>query len=174
MSMAPLRRFEAPLFLFQLLDLTLARAIEAAALDERHDRVQLAGVEERAVPLAHVDDGAREPAEVEAVHHLSAGDALAVADLFGAGGTQGMRPLVQHRPLRLAAGAHVLERLRVDPHPAAALAFEQRRVADVDVVHYAAARRARRLDRRARRPRAPRAAGRAVGRPLEHQRETGR
>src|SRR4029079_8174530 len=130
MPMPGLLRVEQPLLLLQLLDLPLTRAIEAAALDERRDRVQLPGVEERAVTLAHVDDGAREPAEVEAVHHLSARHALAVADRLGSGGARGRGPLVQDRPLGLAARAHVLERRRVQPHPAAALALEQRGVAD--------------------------------------------
>src|SRR5262245_32124801 len=49
---------QAALLLFQILDLPLARAIEAAALNERHDLVQLAGIEEGAVSAAYVHDGA--------------------------------------------------------------------------------------------------------------------
>src|SRR5262245_7977301 len=59
-----LQRAQALFFFLQLLDPPLARAIQAALLDERDDLVQLAGVEERAVRAAHVDDGSRQLAEV--------------------------------------------------------------------------------------------------------------
>ncbi len=55
-----------------------ARAIETSALNERHDLMQLAGIEEGAVPAADVDHRARQLPEVHAVHHLSAPQARAV------------------------------------------------------------------------------------------------
>ena len=91
------------------------------------DRVQLSGVEERAVAAADVHDRAGQPAEVDAVHHLAARDARAVADRSRLPRRWGAGPPVQHRGLRLAVGADPLEGLGVDPHPVAPSTLEQRR-----------------------------------------------
>ena len=68
------------LLLAQLIELAAARALQAAAVDELDDRVQLAGIQERAVALADVDHDAGDAGEVDAVHHLSAADAGAILD----------------------------------------------------------------------------------------------
>ena len=150
-----------------------ARPVQAALLDERDDQVQLAGVEERPVPTADVDDRARQAPEVDAVHHLSARDAFAVANLRGFPHRR-RGPLMQHGGLRGAVGADVLEGRRVDPRRPAPLALQQRRGPDRDFPHRPEAVRAPRRPRPARRPGPPRAALRTVDGALEHQREAGR
>ena len=75
-----LERAEALLLVLHVIELPLARAIQTPTLDELHDRVELAGVQKCAVPLADVDDRARQSREIQPVHELSARDAWPVAD----------------------------------------------------------------------------------------------
>src|SRR3954463_11177306 len=89
----------------------------------------------------------------------------------GGRGRRGRGPLVQHGALRVAIGADLFERRRIDPHSAARLALDERGPADLDLLHRVAAP----WTSGARGPllgaSAPGAAVRTVDRPGEHHGE---
>ena len=168
------------LFFLQPFQLGLAHAAESAVENELHDLMQLAAIEKRAVPAAHIDDGAGQPAEVLAVHHLSALRAGAIADATRrrrrrSAGILQFHRLLRDRGLLLALRAQPVEGRRLNPGAVAARAFEQVDVADANPVHVAAARRAfRRVRLRFFRAAAGGPARRAERRALKQQRHAHR
>ena len=168
-----LQVFQPALFFLQLFDRARARAIEASALNERHDLMQLAGIEEGAVAAADVDHRTRQLPEVHAVHHLPAPQARPVLHrprgLFRGPGGQAL----EHGRLRLPLGAEPLEDVRVDPDAIAAGALEERRRADVNPLELAPAGRTLCPRVVFPGPDSRRATFVAIGRPLEAEREAG-
>ena len=76
-----LLELEKPVLLVdQFLALDAPQAVEAATENEPHHLMQLAPIEKRPVPSAHVDDGAGEAGEVEPVHQLFAARAWPVVN----------------------------------------------------------------------------------------------
>jgi hypothetical protein len=98
-----------------LIEPSRAGALQATLSNERHDVVQLASVEERAVAATDVDDGARNAAKVHTVHHAPATDARAVADRGGCGRTVPWLDPCQQCRLRILLGAQPFEDVRVHP-----------------------------------------------------------
>ena len=168
-----LQVFQPALFFLQIFDRARARAIEASALNERHDLMQLAGIEEGAVPAADVDHRARQLPEVHAVHHRPAPQARPVlhrrGGLFSGPGGQAL----EHGRLRLPLGAEPLEDVRVDPDAVAAGALEERRRADVNPLELAPAGRTLCPGVVFPGPDSRRATFVAIGRPLEAERKAG-
>jgi len=111
--------------------LPLTRQIETAIHDERRDGVKLAGVQERSMPAAHIDDRPRDASEIEAIHHLATNDAAAVAYGRGSCGERpGRTPAFEHRRLRLSTYTHPIEIGGTYPDPVTARALEDRQVAE--------------------------------------------
>jgi hypothetical protein len=129
-------------FLHEVVLLALAREIEPAVHDERRDRVQFAGVQERPVTAADVDDGSRHPAEIDAVHHLPADDARAVMDRCAVGVRRYRRPVpFEHSGLCFAIRANPFEIGGADPDSVTRRALEDREVAEQDLRQLTAATR---------------------------------
>ena len=99
-------------------------AVETALPDKGHNLVQFAGIEERAVAPADIDDSARDTAEVDTVHHPAAFDARPIAHR-GRGWSRVARfRTIQQRRLRVLLGAQALEGIGSDPHAVARAALE--------------------------------------------------
>ena len=147
-----------------------AHAVEPALLDEGDDRVQLAGVEERAVAAADVHDRAGQPAEVHAVHHLAAPDARPVAHGSGGRGLRGRWSTGAAPRPATSRSAQMRSNASASSHtPSHRGHSSSDAVADRDLLQRAAARRTARAGGLGLRARTPRPALRAERRPFEHQ-----
>lgn len=92
------------LLFLQIRNFGLTRAIQPAIQYELRDLMQLATIEKSTVSLAHVDDGAGQPPEVEAIHHFFTLRARPVVDAFRSW-LHGLHLPLQHRGLMFSLRA---------------------------------------------------------------------
>src|SRR3954471_1965191 len=113
-------------FFLEVVLVALPRAIETAGLNERDDRMQLAGVEERPVAATEVDDRARQSSEIHPVHHLSADQARPVVNGRSSDGIRRRgTPPIEYSGLRLLVRADSLEVRGGEPQAVTARALQQ-------------------------------------------------
>jgi len=134
-----------PLVFEELLVLSAPRAAQSSIKNEPDNLMELAAIEEGAMPAAYIDDCSRKPAEVDPVHQLSAFRTRSIPHGIEshASGLDAAWRALENSGLIVAIGTELLECCRLDPGAIATLAFQQVGGADADPFHHRTARRAR-------------------------------